>query len=737
MKLSNRHVRATLPLLFLLFSTHIQTQQTTTYSANTLFNMATNYKQQGDTQSALECYQKAIVVDPQHLEAHFFLANEYFTQGNYFKAIKLYQNALVFHPNSVATMFNYALALDATQKRDEAITILHNAVQIQPNHARARKLLGRFAKEAGNTDVALEQYNAVTKLEPNSFEAYFELGNLYRKKASVNNAQDNFVRAIAQYEKALEIDPYHLHAHFNCAFCYNKLGQLDACAELYERIMEFSPECLDAQYNLAHVLRYLGRTDQAAHHYEQVLREWYNNPHAHYGYAESLLREGNLKDGFAEFEWRLKRGNDTRNFFEKLWDGFTTLDGKTVLIRAEFGLGDTIQFIRFTKTLKERGATVIAEVQNPLKTILASCPYIDKIIVVGETLPYFDLQIPVMSLPHKLECTAEELLDVSPYLGADPALTQEWGTKLAHDKNIKIGICWDCSAYYDSFRSPLSQKTLHLSVFESLAQLPNVSLYSLQFGDAQNQIHEVNFTVHEFGPDFDNTHGRFMDTAALMKNLDLVLTVDTSVAHLAGALGVPVWVVLPSVADWRWMKDRDDCPWYPTMRLFRQEEYGNWKSVFENVKTALHERTQKRSGTIKTPSPSVQQKTDIVTAEISIGELIDKITILQLKNKYIKNEAKLKNVRKELAVLCHTLDTKVPKSAKLDELTEKLYNINQELWDIEDDCRDKERNKEFDDEFIQITRSVYITNDKRCAVKRQINELLGSNLVEEKSYAAY
>ena len=170
----------------------------------------------------------------------------------------------------------------------------------------------------------------------------------------------------------------------------------------------------------------------------------------------------------------------------------------------------------------------------------------------------------------------------------------------------------------------------------------------MQIGSARSQIQEVDFTVHEFGPNFDNTNGRFMDTAALMKNLDLIISVDTSVAHLAGALGLPVWVVLPSVADWRWMKDREDSPWYATMRLFRQETYGNWESVFENMKIELKRLLQNRETKENYADTSTKLSTSIVSAEISVGELIDKITILQLKNKHIKNEEKLKKHQKRI-----------------------------------------------------------------------------------------
>jgi len=635
------------------------------------------------------------------------------------KAIEYYRKAIAIRRSSAQAYFNLGLVLKKKGDNKQAKQELRTAIQLDPTYLKPKNILGDILNTQGKCDQALEQYNDALTIDPNNFDAHFSI-------AEIQKGKNNFEKAVESYKKAIAIRPHDIRANFYLGYTYNVMGQLHKAVEIYKNIMVFAPTYTDVRCNLAHTLRYLGRVYEATEEYEKILQKWPHHASTHYGYAESLLKAGNFERGWPSFEWRWKRDTDPRGLSKNLWDG-TDPAGKTILIRGEYGLGDTIQFIRFAKHLKELGATVIAEVQHALVSLFACCPYIDKLIPLYEKLPSFDAQVPVMSLPYRLGITAEEsFAHDKPYFDIDQNLVQQWHTSLSQDSNFKIGICWEGSTYYDSIRGPLSKKAMHLSCFEKIAALPNVTLYSLQKTGARKQINDVDFEVREFGSHLDTTHGRFMDTAAIMKNLDLVLTVDTSLAHLAGALNRPVWVVLPTVADWRWMLDRNDTPWYPTMRLFRQTTNGDWDSVFANVQQALTCHLQHR-----------EKKSGIITVEISIGELIDKITILQLKTKYIKETAKLKNVNTELDILIDTKNMKIPPCQKLTTLTRKLYNANQKLWDIEDAIRNKERKKEFDDEFIQIARSVYFANADRCALKRKINLLLGSHLIEEKSHQAY
>jgi hypothetical protein len=260
------------------------------------------------------------------------------------------------------------------------------------------------------------------------------------------------------------------------------------------------------------------------------------------------------------------------------------------LLHAEGGLGDTIQFIRFASVVKQYGGTVVVECQKPLLRLLEGCSGIDQLVGRGDDIPAFDTRAPLMSLPAILKTSLDTIPTRIPYLLLKPAILQHWQERLTELEGFKIGINWQGKPSFrdDRFRS------MPLRCFAPLAQIPGIRLISLQKGLGTEQLAEVRdlFPVTDLAAELDQQSGPFVDTAAVMKNLDLVITSDTATAHLAGALGVPVWVALSFAAEWRWLLDRSDSPWYPTMRLFRQRELGNWQSVFEEIKTALCERLQ-------------------------------------------------------------------------------------------------------------------------------------------------
>jgi hypothetical protein len=264
-----------------------------------------------------------------------------------------------------------------------------------------------------------------------------------------------------------------------------------------------------------------------------------------------------------------------------MWDG-TRLDGRTILLYADHGIGDTIQFIRFAPLVQARGGRVVVACRRPLARLLARCPGIDGVITEGDPLPQFDVYTPVMSLPGILETTLADVPSNVPYLQADPALVNVWHDALGPRRNLRIGIAWQGNPNYakDHLRS------FSFDQFRVLAELPGIELFSIQKGAAAEQLAEWSGStpIVDVAPQLTD----FMDTAALLANLDLVIAPDTSLAHLAGALGVPAWVALPFAPDWRWMTDRDDSMWYPTMRLFRQTQWDDWDEVFERIAHSLH-----------------------------------------------------------------------------------------------------------------------------------------------------
>jgi len=276
-----------------------------------------------------------------------------------------------------------------------------------------------------------------------------------------------------------------------------------------------------------------------------------------------------------------------RYFAQPKWSG-GSLSGKTILIWAEQGFGDTLQFIRYAPLVKERGGVVVVECQKPLADVLLRCTGIDRLIAAGDELPQFDVQAPLVSLPGLFGTTMGTIPAHVPYVFAEPGLIEVWREKLRHVNGLRIGINW--SGRVDP--GPHKQRDIPPEHFLGLGAVPGVRLISLQKGGGDPSL-ALRACAMDFGDELDTAHGAFMDTAAIMMNLDLVITSDTSVAHLAGALGLPVWVALPFVPDWRWMLDRSDSPWYPTMRLFRQKSRGDWAGVFREIGAALRERVEK------------------------------------------------------------------------------------------------------------------------------------------------
>ena len=319
---------------------------------------------------------------------------------------------------------------------------------------------------------------------------------------------------------------------------------------------------------------------------------------------------GDYEQGWPEYEWRWTQpGFTRRQFTQPAWDG-SDLAGRSILLYAEQGLGDTLHFIRYAPLVSQRGGKVIVECQPALVRLLKGVEGIDKLIAESSPLPPFDVQAAMFSLPAIFHTTVGTIPATVPYLHADPKLIDKWrhelnsrsrqpGGTVATTRSgparqagptgaFKVGIAWQGSPTYgyDNLRS------IPLEKFARLTQIEGVQLISLQKGPGSEQLGAVQgrFPVMDLGKQLDETSGPFMDTAAVMKNLDLVICSDTAVPHLAGALGVPVWVALPYVPDWRWLLECEDSPWYPTMRLFRQTQDGKWDDVFERIAAALKKK---------------------------------------------------------------------------------------------------------------------------------------------------
>lgn len=399
---------------------------------------------------------------------------------------------------------------------------------------------------------------------------------------------EQFPQAIACYEKMISENPYDINALFQLSSCYLTTGEKEKAINAYNTILELDPHAIAVKYNLAYTYKTFGNLDKAIELYKEVLQENADYDPAHLALGFAYITQGDFEQGWEQHSRYLrqsgKNGDQLRTFLAN-----DDVAYKRILLRHEGGLGDTINFIRYAERLKHMGADVIVSCQEQLIPILSRCSYVDQFIPAKNAMPAYDADATLMSLPAIFNDNDETIPQEIPYIFADPALVKHWQEKLAHDTNFKVGICWQVDVHNDKSKLLIARRGYPLNSFASLTDLKNVSFYSLQKYDGIEQLATVapHLKLHVFH-DLDDKSGPFMDTAALMKNLDLIITVDTAVAHLAGALGCAVWLLHPyATADWRWIHGRSDSHWYPTMRIFKQQEPFGYDDVIEEVKREL------------------------------------------------------------------------------------------------------------------------------------------------------
>ncbi len=652
----------------------------------------------------------------------------------------------VDHPDDLVKA---AVALAQSGKPGEALPLLERAVQLDPGHAKARLNLGVALSRSGRSDEALVHLREAIRIRPDYAEAHFNLGTVLKDtgrgadsivhfEEAIRLKPDHFgalnnlglalfdggraAEAVILFRQAIRLNPAAADAHNNLGMALAGVGQFARAEEAYEAALRLDPRFSFAHCNLAAALKEQGQFEESLAQYDMAIRLNPTSATTRYNRSLVLLQAGDYARGWVEYEWRWRRAKaPKRSFPQPRWDG-TPLDGKTILLWYEQGLGDTIQFVRFAPLVKARGATVVLDCQPSLKPLLSTCPGIDVVVTRGDRVPSYDVQIPLMSLPAVLGTTLQTMPAEIPYLFADSQRVEAWGHRLGDRSGgeLRVGVVWQGSQHFqwDRFRS------VPLVAFAPLAEVPGVKFFSLQAGPGMDQLATTppQFRVQELNLDPDPASGAFLDTAAVMRHLDLVITVDTAAGHLAGALGVPVWLALSTVADWRWLTGREDTRWYPSMRLFRQQSLGNWSEVFSRMAVELAKWASGRRGGVS------------IAVEISPGELLDKITILDLKLARLSDPAKLGHVRTERAALEEVRERAIRNVPGLSDLVRDLAAVNEVLWDVEEHLRGCERIGDFSPAFVESARSVYKNNDRRAELKRRINDLLGSRFIEEKSY---
>jgi tetratricopeptide (TPR) repeat protein len=545
------------------------------------FSLALHCHQAGNLHYAAQLYEQVLLAAPDHADSNHMLGVLASQMGRSDRAIMLLSRAVELKPESADYQSNLGLAYQAAGQLAEAITHYEKALKLRPDFPEAHTCLGNALHQRGKLDDAASHCREALRVRPDYPPAYVNLGSALLDQGKVDEAANCF-------RQALRRNPALSEAHNNLGTALTKHDNFDEAASCYREAIRHKPRYAEAHYNLGTVHQMTGHLDEALTCYEQALRSDSEFAMAHFNRALVWLLQGDWVKGWEEYEWRWAPHRSAKRHFEQPpWDG-AELDGRTILLYAEQGLGDTIQFMRYVPMVRERGGRVIVECQPALSRFLGGCDGFDQLLVQGSKLPHFDVQAPLLSLPRMFGTTLASIPASVPYCHADAQLVEHW-RKILLDigKAFKVGIAWQGTPSYRHDRL----RSIPLAHFEPLARLPGVTLISLQKGPGTEQLQAIagKFTVVDLGGNLDETAGAFMDTAAVMKNLDLVISSDTAVAHLAGALGIPVWTALQFVPDWRWLLEREDSPWYPTMRLFRQTRHGDWDGVFNRVAEELND----------------------------------------------------------------------------------------------------------------------------------------------------
>jgi tetratricopeptide (TPR) repeat protein len=542
--------------------------------------------QQGRMDEAIVCFRAVLRAAPNAAAVHNNLGDALRAQGSLEEAEASFREAIRLKPDFVEAHYNLGVVLGQLGRLPEAQASYRSALSLRPNFVPAHFNLGNDLRASGDVAGALACYREVLRLAPDHTDAYINLGD-------VLHGLERFAEAANIFREAQRLRPDSPGIHYNLGNALRELGDSERTLSCYREAIRLKPDFAEVHSNLGRILSDLGRYAEAAASYREALRCRPDLAEAHNNLGICLLRQGNLVEGWREFDWSCGTGRTgaRRHFPQPLWQGESIPDG-TILLHEEEGYGDTIQFIRCAALVKQRVGTVLCEAPPPLRRLLPRCPGIDAITSSANPPPAFDVHASLMSLPRIFGTTLASVPAETPYLFADAELTEMWARRLPPRAGLRVGIVWQGNpqTWDRELQRRDKSRSIPLRYYAPLARVPGVQLFSLQKGFGIEQIEQAadRFSMIDLGSQFDD----FSDTAAVMKNLDLVISSCTSPAHLAGALGVPIWVALGFTACWRWLLDRDDTPWYPTMRLFRQKSPGDWTGVFERIAEALQESSR-------------------------------------------------------------------------------------------------------------------------------------------------
>jgi tetratricopeptide (TPR) repeat protein len=544
---------------------------------------------------AVDLIGRAIALAPKAALYHGNLGNALKRLGRLEEAVASFRRAIALKPNYPEVLTNLGNALLSCHQLEEAASCLQKAIRLKPDLPEAHNNLGNVYAALGRPNDAIHCYRKAIALRPNDAAAYNNMGaalkdlghleetiscyqqgiahnpdlpELHNNLAIILLKQGLLDQSAASSRTALRLRSHFPEGHDNLGRVLAEQGKLSEAIVSFREAVALRPDYADAHNNLGTVLKETGALDEAVGCFRTAIRHNAKLALAHHNLAMALLLHGDLAEGWREYEWRWRVPQPTdlpRNFIQPQWQGEAGA-GRTLLIHAEQGFGDTIQFCRYARLAHTRGLRVVLEVQQPLVRLLQSLAGVDQVIARGDKLPDFDVHCPMLSLPLAFGTTLESIPGDTPYLSASAAQVAGWHTRLSTPLP-RIGLAWAGGAATKSDR----QRSLSAEQLAPLLNLPGIQWVSLQ-KDRKDVLADAGML--DFMPKMHD----FADTAALVANLDLVISVDTAIAHLAAALGKPVWLLNRFDPDWRWLTGRQDSPWYATLRQYRQPQPGEWEA---------------------------------------------------------------------------------------------------------------------------------------------------------------
>jgi tetratricopeptide (TPR) repeat protein len=526
---------------------------------------------------ALASFDKALAIRPDYLEALVSRGNTLGKLGRAAEALASFEAALALRADHVEALIQRGRALRRLNRPADALASIERALAIRPNNPDALIHRGNALQDLQRPQEALSSFDQALDVRPGDGDALINRGNALR---NLNRPAE----ALLSYDRALGLRPDHAGTHYNRGNALLDLKRPAESLASFDRALAIDPLYVDALNNRAGALRALRRPAEALASFDRALAIAPDDAETHLNRACARLLLGDFERGLAEYEWRWKTPHAARfrrDFAQPLWLGEVALEGRTILLHAEQGLGDAIQFVRFAPLVAARAGKVVLEVQTPLKSLLCGLEGVSLVVGKGESLPAFDCHCPLASLPLAFKTTLATIPANVPYLSATPDRVGKWRERLPQSPLPRVGIAWAGNPAFKGDRD----RSIGLPRLQPLLSAPGVEFFSLQKdlrpGDRE-ALRDHPAVIH-LGDAIED----FSDTAAIVSLLDLVISSDTSIVHLAGAMGKPVWILLQCAADWRWLVERADSPWYPTARLFRQPVIDDWESVLRQVEAEL------------------------------------------------------------------------------------------------------------------------------------------------------